>query len=63
MCNKSSFLNKLYDLYDQQLNNDIDNANKKIDDVKEDNITTLYEIIFDQSILLTDDSETKRFQV
>lgn len=38
-------LNKLYDLYDQQLNNDIDNANKKINDVEEDNITTFYEIV------------------
>ena len=38
-------LNKLYDLYDQQLSIDIDTANTKIDDIKEDNTTTLDEII------------------
>ena len=38
-------LNKLYDLYDQKLNIDIDTANKNIDAIKEDNITTLDEII------------------
>ena len=43
--NVTDQLNKLYDLYDQRMKEDIDIANKDIDQIKEENTTTQDEII------------------